>query len=150
MNREAFGLLFKVGEEIDSGGPPERSNAARLLILSIEEVGVRYKSIRSKTAKLLPYSTLDVVLAGFERIDARAIQRTIQPVYLDAGLRRNVFTENYEYGIAREFRRRQEWSALRGSTSASHTEGVDLSMESGSAITKCTETQLVDAITHRP
>jgi hypothetical protein len=113
MNEETFSFLFKVGDEINSGGPPERANAARLQVLSIEEGGVRYKSIKSKYPKLLRYTTLDVVIAGFDRIDPDAIQRTIQPVYLDAGLNRNEFTENYEYGFAREFRRRQERSAIR-------------------------------------
>jgi hypothetical protein len=113
MNREIFSSVFEEGDEINSGGPPERANAARLRILSIEERGVRYKSIKSKNSRLLPYSTLDIVLAGFDRIDPNAIQRTIQPVYLDAGLKRNEFTENYEYGFAREFRRRQERFASR-------------------------------------
>src|ERR1700679_3014645 len=113
MNEETFSFLFKVGDEINSGGPPERANAARLQVLSIEEGGVRYKSIKSKYPKLLRYTTLDVVIAGFDRIDPDAIQRTIQPVYLDAGQNRNEFTENYEYGFAREFRRRQERSGLR-------------------------------------
>jgi len=37
MNRELFSSLFKVGEIIDSGGPSERVNAARLEIMAIEE-----------------------------------------------------------------------------------------------------------------
>lgn len=108
MDRKTFSSLFKVGDEINSGGPPERANAARLEILAIEERGVRYKSIKSKSSILLPYSTLDVVIDGLDRIDPDAIQRTIQRVYRDAGLKENDRTENYEYGFAREFRRRRE------------------------------------------
>jgi hypothetical protein len=113
VNEDIFNSLFKVGEEINSGGPPERANAARLVILGIEERGLRYKSIRAKASRLVPYTTLDVVISGFNRIDPNAIQRTIQPVYLNAGLKKNEFTENYEYGFAREFLRRQEKLALR-------------------------------------
>jgi hypothetical protein len=112
MDRKQFGSLFKVGDEINSGGPPERANAARLEVLSIEEKGVRYRSVNSKNSNLLPYTTLRVVIDGFDRIDPNAIQRSIQRVYLDAGLRENDRTENYEYGFAREFRRREEKLAL--------------------------------------
>jgi hypothetical protein len=107
MTKETFSSLFKVGDEMNSGGPPERANAARLEIISIEDKGVRYRSIKSKTSKLLPYTKLDVVVSGFERIDPSSIKRTIQPVYLDAGLKEEDFTENYEYGLAREFLHRQ-------------------------------------------
>jgi hypothetical protein len=110
MNRDMFASIFEVGEVISSGGSPDRSNAAFLEILAIEENGVRYKSVKSKSPKLLRYTTLAIVLDGFNRIDPYAIQRTIQPVYLDAGLKRNEFTENYEYGFAREVRRRREKS----------------------------------------
>ena len=68
MKRETFSSLFKVGDEINSGGPPERANAARLEVLAIEESGVRYKSIKSKAAKFLKYTTLEVVVAGFGQI----------------------------------------------------------------------------------
>jgi len=108
MNRETFSSFCKVGDEINSGGPAERANAARLEIRGIEESGVRYKSIKSKTAKFLEYTTLEVVMTGFARIDPNAIQRSIQPLYEDAGLKENIWTENYEYGFAREFLRRQE------------------------------------------
>jgi hypothetical protein len=108
MNRETFGLLFKVGDELNSGGPPERANAARLEILEIEESGVRYKSIGSKATIRLKYTKLEVVVAGFGRIDPNSIQPSIQPVYEEAGFKKNVSTENYEYGFAREFLRRQE------------------------------------------
>jgi hypothetical protein len=101
MDRERFSSLFRVGEIINSGGL-----RARLLVIAIEDEGVRYRSIRAKDPKYLSYSTLAVILRGFERIDPKAIQRTIQPVYLDAGLPENVWTENYEYGFAREFRNR--------------------------------------------
>ncbi len=114
MNQQLFSSIFHVGDEINSGGPPERANAARLEILSIEAKGVRYRSIKSKGSKFLSYSTLAVVLDGFNRIDPNAIQRTIQPVYSDAGLKENDRTENYEYGFAREVQRRQDRQALRG------------------------------------
>jgi hypothetical protein len=107
MTKETFSSLFSVGDELNSGGPPERANAARLEILRIEDKGVRYRSINSKASKLLPYTKLDVVVAGFDRIDAGSIKRTIQPVYLDAGLKEEDFTDNYEYGLAREFLHRQ-------------------------------------------
>lgn len=110
MNKQTFDSLFKVGEEIQSGGPPHRANAARLRILSIEEKGVRYQSIKNRRTNFLRYSTLATVLDGFHRIDPDAIQRTIQPVYLDAGLKKNLSTENYQFGFARELRRRLEKS----------------------------------------
>jgi len=108
VNKETFGFLFQAGDQINSGGRPDRANAARLEILDISDIGIRYRSIKAKSPKLLRYTTLAVVVAGFNRIDPNAIQRTIQPVYLHAGLKRNEFTENYEYGIAREFLRRQK------------------------------------------
>jgi hypothetical protein len=111
MDSQIFGSLFRVGEQLNSGGPAERLNAARLEILAIDERGVRYRSIRSKSAKVMHYSTLAIILRSFDRIDPRAIQRTIQPVYLGAGLKENLFTENYEYGFAREFRERQKRAA---------------------------------------
>jgi hypothetical protein len=119
MNREVFSSLFKVGDEINSGGPPERANAARLEILSIDEIAIHYKPISSKGTKRLLYTTLDVVIAGFDKIDSNAIQRTIQRVYRDAGLKENEWTENYEYGFAREVRYRQERLASRRTKSNS-------------------------------
>lgn len=108
MDKELFGSLFKVGDELNSGGPPERANAARLEILAIEEKGIRYKSIGSKKPNFFPYTELDIVIAGFDKIDPNSIKPTIQRVYLDAGLKAEDFTENYEYGFAREFLRRRE------------------------------------------
>jgi len=107
MDKQAFGSLFSVGEVINSGGPPHRANAARLEILAIEDKGIRYKSLRSKQAKWLDYDTLALIAREFDRIDPRTIQRTIQPVYLEAGLKENLFTENYEYAFAREVRKRR-------------------------------------------
>jgi hypothetical protein len=101
-------MHFKTGDEINSGGSPERANSARLQILGIDSNGVRYKSIKSKRSQFLEYATLEIVLTGFARIDPNAIQRTIQPIYIGAGLKENLWTENYEYGFAREFLRRQE------------------------------------------
>src|ERR1035438_4499268 len=108
MNKEIFGSLFKVGEIIDSGGPSDRANSARLEVLAIEDECIQYRSIRSKSKKKFMYSYIDVVLEGFDRIDPDSIQRTIQPVFLDAGLMENLWTENYAYGFAREIRRRLE------------------------------------------
>lgn len=113
MNKELFGSLFKVGDIINSGGPSDRANSAQLEILAIEDDLIRYKSVKSQTRIKLRYSDLDVVLEGFSRIDPEAIQRTIQRVYLDAGRKENLWTENYEYGFAREIRRRLEKCASR-------------------------------------
>ena len=55
---------------------------------------------------------LALIVRQFDRIDPRAIQRTIQPVYLEAGLRENLFTENYEYAFAREVRRRRRETVI--------------------------------------
>jgi hypothetical protein len=107
MNRETFSSFFKVGDEINSGGRPERANAACLEILGIEENGVRYKSINSRATILLKYTKLQVVVAGFGQIDPNAIKPSIKRVYVDAGLKAEDWTENYEYGFAREFLRRQ-------------------------------------------
>lgn len=106
MNKELFAKLFKVGEVIDSGSPPEFANHARLKILSIEEDFVYYKSLKSKTKNHFRYSYIDVVLEGFDRIDPNSIQPSIQHVFLDAGLQKNYSTENYVYGFAKEIRRR--------------------------------------------
>lgn len=67
---------------------------------------MRYRSVRSRSANRVKYSYLDVVLDGFDRIDPKSIQPTIQPVFHGAGLPRNVSTENYIYGMAREIRAR--------------------------------------------
>jgi hypothetical protein len=107
LNRQSFGTLFKVGEVINSGGPSERANAARLQILAIEDDFVRFIPLNSKTPKKFDYSYIDVVVAGFDKIDRKSIQRTIQPVLLAAGLKENVWTENYAYGFAREIRNRR-------------------------------------------
>ena len=107
MDSKGFASLFKVGEVINSGGPTERANAARLEILAIEDQFVRYKAVKSNTVKRMDYSYIDVVLAGFERIDPKSIQRTIQPVFLEAGLPENFWTENYAYGFAKEILRRR-------------------------------------------
>ena len=101
MNRELFNSLFKVGEIIDSGGPPDRANAATLKILAIEEEFVQYKSAKNKRSGKFLYSYIDVMVKGFPRIDPTSIQPTIQRVLLDAGLKRNVSTENYAYGFAK-------------------------------------------------
>jgi hypothetical protein len=106
MNRELFSSLFKVGEIINSGGPADRANAARLEILAIEDDFIEYQSVRSSSRNKFPYSYINVVLKGFDRIDPKSIQRSIQPVFLDAGLEENLWTENYAYGIAKEIRRR--------------------------------------------
>lgn len=111
MNKKLFGSLFKVGEIIDSGGPPDRANAARLEILAIEESFVRYKSIKSRDPKKMEYSYIDVVLKGFGRIDPDSIQRSIQPVLLEAGLKENLWTENYAYGFAKAILKRLEMNS---------------------------------------
>lgn len=113
MDRELFSSLFKVGEIIDSGGPSERVNAARLEIMAIEENFVRYKSINSCDRKKIEYSYIDVVLNGFARIDPKSIQRSIQPVLLEAGLKENLWTENYAYGFAKAILQRFEICSSR-------------------------------------
>ncbi len=107
MNRQRFESLFEVGEVIASGGPSNRANAARLEILAIEDEFVRYKAVKSKSTKRMNFSYIDVVLAGFEKIDEKSIQRTIQPVLLDAGLKENLWTENYAYGFAKAIRQKE-------------------------------------------
>ncbi len=115
MNKERFSSIFKVGEIIDSGGRADRANSARLKILAIENDFIEYQSIKSQSRKKFPYSYLDVVLQGFNRIDPDSIQRSIQPVLLDAGLEENYWTENYAYGFAKEIRRRLALLACPGS-----------------------------------
>ena len=106
MNKELFSKLFKVGEVIDSGGPSNRANHARLEILAIGDDSVHYQSIKNARSDHFLYSYIDVVLAGFDRINPKSIQPSIQQVFLDAGLRKNYSTENYIYGFAKEIRRR--------------------------------------------
>jgi predicted HNH restriction endonuclease len=106
MDKELFSSLFEVGEIIASANPKSGRSKARLKVLAIESDGIRYQAVGSKSSKKVLYSYLDVVLKGFERIDPDAIQRTIQPVLLDAGLKENLWTENYAYGFAREIRER--------------------------------------------
>jgi hypothetical protein len=106
MNKHLFSSIFEVGEIIDSGGRPERANAARLRIVAIEDDFIEFQSVRSKSRKKFTYSYIDVVLRGFDRIDPNSIQQTIQAVLLEAGLKENLWTENYAYGFAKEIRRR--------------------------------------------
>jgi hypothetical protein len=117
MNKEIFSSLFKVGEIINSGGPEDRVNAAKLEILAIEDDFIEYQSIRSQSRKMFRYCYLNVVLKGFDRIDPKSIQRSIQPVLLDAGLGENYWTENYAYGFAKEIRRRLQLVAERSDLS---------------------------------
>lgn len=110
IDKKLFGSLFQVGDVFDSGGSPSRSNAARLELLAIEEACVRYKSLKNRKQNRKPgeftYSYLDVVLNGFDQIDPKSIQPTIQKVFLAAGLKEDFFTENYVYGFAKEIRKR--------------------------------------------
>lgn len=106
MNKELFSKLFIVGEVIDSGGPSDRANHARLEILEIRDDSVHYKSLKSASRNHFLYSYIEVVLAGFDSIDPKSIQPSIQQVFLDAGLKKNYSTENYTYGFAKEIRRR--------------------------------------------
>jgi predicted HNH restriction endonuclease len=106
MNKELFAKLFKQGEVIDSGGPANRENHALLKILEIGEDLVYYQSLKSKSKNHVRYSHIDVIIEGFDRIDPKSIQPSIQQVFVDAGLLKNYSTENYIYGFAREIRRR--------------------------------------------
>ena len=106
VDQELFRSLFKEGEVIQSGGPGGRANSAQLRIVAIEEDSIRYQSVKSQSKKRFPYSYIEAILQGFDRIDPASIQRTIQPVLRDAGLEENVWTENYAYGFAKAIRRR--------------------------------------------
>ncbi len=78
LDRKQFSSLFVVGEQVASGGPRERANAACLAIKQIEDDGVRVKAIKAKDPVFLKYREIQAVVSGFETVNPRSIQRTIQ------------------------------------------------------------------------
>ena len=100
-----FAARFTIGEVIPSGGP-----RSRLRLLEIGETGLVVAPVRSDKGSTfkLPFDEINAVIAGFHRIDSKRIQPTIQEIYVDAGFSENYWTENYQYGFAREFLARGE------------------------------------------
>jgi predicted HNH restriction endonuclease len=130
VDQREFSNLFKVGEVIDSGGSPDRINAARIKILTIEKNFVRYQSVKNKMAHKFRYSYIDIVLEGFDKINPNSIQPSIQQVFRDAGQKKNYSTENYVYGFAREIRKRQELNQRSAFLSSGEAESIDVESSS--------------------
>jgi hypothetical protein len=117
-----FNRYFKTEDKFVSGG-----GQAILKITEIDEERVRYRSIKNKQPQSFKYWYLDIVIAGFDKINPAKIQSTIQQVFLDAGLHKNYSTENYAYGFAREYLNRSSQKEFVASgeviAEKSHIEG---------------------------
>ncbi|WP_353071366.1 HNH endonuclease [Tunturiibacter gelidoferens] len=117
--------VLHAGEIIPSGG-----FRAQLKILLIAEEGIRIKSLQNKSGNYFTFSYLSDISDGFDKIDPRAIQRTMQPVLIAAKRRQHLSTENYAYGIVRIL---HEWLGhLSGSSGQMFTSSGEEALDSSS------------------
>lgn len=99
FNEKSARNAFKVNQIIDSGG-----RRAKLRILDMDDKGIRIQSIGSQSNKFFTYEYIQIVIDGFDQIIPDSVHESIQLVLTAAGEKKNFWTENYAYGIAREFR----------------------------------------------
>lgn len=109
FGRRDFESRFAVGEIINSGGPRSKLEIKDILDRWVVVVPILS---RDKAPVRLNYEQLDAVIDGFDEIDPKRIEPTIQPVLKKRGLKQHT-TENYIYGFAREYRSRSEQMRLR-------------------------------------
>jgi hypothetical protein len=116
FGRADFQKLFEVGEVVTSGGDPNRRNAARLKIVSIDDDAVAYRSITSQTPEKtyrLEYSLMGVLLDKFEAVDPDSIQNSVNAVLKRTGFVSDHVTETYAYGFAKAYRERTDQDLFR-------------------------------------
>jgi len=82
FGRGEFSQVFRIGEVIESGAGPNRKNAARLKILTIEDEFVRYQSILSASKSRMKYSYLKLLLDDYEDLKPEPITTSRSPVIL--------------------------------------------------------------------
>jgi hypothetical protein len=100
MSAFPFVDVFKTGELVRSGGP---RSVLRIRQVTDSFISVVPVSGIHQMAMRLHYGQLEAVVKGFSRIDPDRIAPTIQPVLVEAGLKKETTTENYLYGFARAF-----------------------------------------------
>jgi hypothetical protein len=88
MTRQEFENVFEVGQVVPSGGP--RST-------------LRIDRISDDWSQCMDFDQLSAVIDGFDEIDPKRIEPTIQPVFTSRGLKKENTTENYLYGFARAY-----------------------------------------------
>jgi len=100
MTRAEFESVFQIGQVVISGG--NRSQ------LQIDRIGDDWYSVipllsKNKVPARMGFKQLTAVIDGFNEIDPKRIQPTMQPVFRFRGLPGEYTTENYLYGFARAY-----------------------------------------------
>jgi hypothetical protein len=100
MTRNEFERVFKVDQIVLSGGLRSK--------LRIDRISDEWFSVVPVFGKLqqpqrMDFDQLSAVIDGFNDIDPKRIEPTIQPVLISHGLKKENTTENYLYGFARAY-----------------------------------------------
>jgi predicted HNH restriction endonuclease len=103
FGKTEFSQVFKERQVIESGARVNRKGAARLIILSINEDRVQYKSLRSHRKQSMKYPYLKALLDDFESINPNSIEKSVNVVLNRAGLDSDYTTETYMYSFAKAF-----------------------------------------------
>jgi hypothetical protein len=134
FGKKEFSKVFKVGEVVESGAGPNRKNAAHLKILAIEDEFVRYQSLLSSSKSRMKYSYLKLLLDGYQDLDPKSIQKSVNAVLKKGGFKSDYSTENYAYSFTKAFYERTTTNlfltegevpgtASSGSEDGNYTEG---------------------------
>jgi hypothetical protein len=100
MTRQEFENVFEVGQVVPSGGP---RSTLRIDRISDDWFSVIPVAGKHQKSQCMDFDQLSAVIDGFDEIDPKRIEPTIQPVFTSRGLKKENTTENYLYGFARAY-----------------------------------------------